>query len=390
MLCQELMKMSEDDNMTDEISAFDKFGAAFEVSHDPLKAFDQQFKNVNEDPIDLYHEYRIKKQDLGDDRLNTKERTLRRWRVHMEDYERHRACANSRHVGDYINKELLKDNSATYIQKQLKILSRMFEYWANHPKMPHGTGEATGYNPVDSAYEFKIDEIKRNISQKKPQHQISVEELGHRIRNIKNILYRSVLVTQLKYGLRSGQVSNIHKSDVRIEHEELNDLYPELGTHPRIDGFDDDVIYFPPTFEREGVKSKRPIVMPIDKELRPLLVTYLRQRPPIDDPYLFLNNSNGNQLNNNYLNRVIWKPNFHPEYAETEVYDSATSHYARHRFTTYWRKKIDANPELINYMRGARQSELETGSPDVLNDYVHTYYSDIDELYLNHIYMFNI
>lgn len=382
--------MSEDDTVRDEISAFNEFGDAFEINDDLLQKFDQKFREVEEDPLEIYMEYRIDSQDVGDNNLDTKHRILNRWAEHMEGYDRHHACANTQHVADYISKEISKGNSAVYIQTQLNLLSNMFEYWANHPQMPHGTGEAKGYNPVDSAYEFKKSQIKENKTQMKPQHQIPVEELGHKTREIQNTLDRSVVVTQLKYGLRGGQVSNIHKKDVGIQHEELNELYPKLGTHPRLDGFDDDVIYFPPTTERVGGKSQRPIVMPIDPELKHLLVRYLRQRPPIDDPHLFVNNSNGNKLNTKFLNNRIWKPAFHPEYEETDVYDSVTSHYARHRFGTYWRKEVGANSELIKYMRGDKQGELETGSPDILNNYVHTYYSDIDDLYLDNIYLFGI
>lgn len=382
--------MSNNSNTKDELSAFDEFGDAFEVNDDPLKEFDQLFRDVDNDPIEIYIEYRIENQDLSDSRTNSKKRILGRWCEHMKDYNRHHACANSRHVADYINKEISKGNSAGYIKTQINIFSNMYDYWANHPKMPHGTGEAKGYNPVESAYEFKKKQIRNNKSKKKPQHQISIEELGHKIREVKNILHRAVLVTQLKYGLRSGQISNIHISDLKIDHKELNDLYPELGTHPRVNGLDNDAIHFAPTSEREGGKSERPIVMPVDRELRQLLVRYLRQRPPIDDPHLFLNNSNGNPLHSKILNEKMWRPTFHPEYAETEVYDSVTSHYARHRFSTYWRKEIGINSELIKYMRGDKQDELQTGSPDVLNNYVHTYYSDIKRLYLNNIYVFSV
>lgn len=48
----------------------------------------------------------------------------------------------------------------------------------------------------------------------------------------------------------------------------------------------------------------------------------------------------------------IWKSAFQPEYAETEDYRGITSHFGRHRFTTYWRVEQDLNRELIKYMRG--------------------------------------
>lgn len=385
--------MNENNRGEDEFSAFDDFGDEFDIEDDPLKKFNEKFKNVDKNPVEVYISHHINKQDLGDDRFRIKKQILRRWVEHMEDYDRHVACANKRHAISYINKEIEKKNDLTYIQDQLNIFSTMFEYWSNLPNMPHGTGDSDGYNPVDAAYEFKKRELKAiesNKAEKKPQHQISIEEIAHILRGVKNILHRAVLVTQLKYGLRAGQLSNIHKSDLNINHAELNDLYPELGSHRRLNEFDEDVIYLTPTFERAGGKSRRPIIMPIDRELRRLLVKYLRHRPPIESPQIFINNSRGNQLSTRYLNEQVWKPTFQPAYAETEIYDSVTSHYARHRFATYWKKEVDANIELIKYMRGDKQDNLEKERTDVLDNYVHTYHSDIKDLYLNRIYRFNI
>ena len=193
---------------------------------------------------------------------------------------------------------------------------------------------------------------------------------------------------QFKYGLRGGQTSNIQIPDIQINHKELNDLYPEMGTHHRLQDINDEAIYIPSRFERSGNKSARPSIIPIDSELKTLLVKYLRQRPPINHSYLFVRNGNGNNITTNYLTESVWKPAFHPTYSETDKFESVTSHYARHRFNTYWKKEQDINREYLNYMRG--DGKEDPNYPDSISTYVHTYYNDISDLYLSKIYKFDI
>jgi integrase/recombinase XerD len=341
--------------MTDnnQLSAYEEFGEAFDQEEDPLKQYDQTFKELDADPIEIYWEQKLKTEDVTDQRRSEKARALERWRDHMAEYDRHPACPSTTHAMLYIDKVIEKNCVRRYTNGQLNIVSKMFDYWANHPKLPHGTGNTDGYNPIESARALREDAIGRlPWSKKKQPHRISVEEISHKLRSTENILHRSVIMTQFKYGSRAGQVQNIKIGDINIQHDGLQDLYPELGTHPRLAEFEEEVIHFPTRDERPGVKSQRPIVMPIDAELRRLLIRYLRRRPPVDEDWLFVNNSTGNQLTTPYIREKMWKPMFHPEYEETEEYQAVTSHYARHRFSTYWRKEIDLNRELVKYMRG--------------------------------------
>lgn len=381
--------MNQDDDSLDQLSAYSDFAEAFNQDDDPLSEFDNTFKSVNQDPIELYINTKIWGSNITEGTKIDRERRVNNWKEYMDDYDRHPACPGSRHVIGFIDALLARELSRQHINKYLNTLSNMFEYWSDHPKMPHGSGDAMGYNPIDFARTYKEDDINAVESSSKSQHPMSVEELGHQVRSIKNVLHTAVIGTQFKYGLRGGQVCNIMLSDVKIQHDGLNDLYSSLGTHQRISDFEDDVIYFPKRSERPGVKSKRPIVMPLDTETRRLLINYLRQRPPVDEPWLFISNSSGNKLNTELVNKLMWRPNFRPEYDETDQYSAITSHYGRHRFSTYWRKEIGTNREYIKYMRGDKQGELGDSS-DILNNYIHTYYTDIKDLYLSKIYNFGV
>lgn len=383
--------MLDEDQFEGQLSAFDEFGLAFEQDEDPLKEFGDTFKNISKDPLEIYKSHRLVEQNVSENRRQNKIRAINKWKDHMRAFERHHACPTINQVGIFIDKEIEKKNSSSYIYKQLNSISNMFEYWSDHPKMPHGTGEAKGYNPIETARKFKKEDISKNKKRKKPQHPIGIEELSHRVRQIKNLLHRAVITTQLKFGLRGGQLSNIRIKELKIQHEGLNDLYPDLGTHHRLQKIDDqDIIYFAPWTERRGGKSARPIVMPIDTETKQILTKYLRQRPPVNKPWLFINNASGNQLRTEYLTNKMWMPTFHPKYSETEEFDAVTSHYARHRFNTYWLKEVGLNRELVKYMRGDKQDLLRQGSQDALDHYIHTYYTDISSEYLSNIYRLGI
>lgn len=378
-----------DDKDTDNMSAFDEFGEAFEQKEDPLSDLDDKFKQLDTDPIEVYKEVEIYTQDVTDSNKDLKAMMLDRWKTHMAKYDRHPACPSTSHAVEFINELLLQTYVQDYINKHLSELSKMFQYWIDHPRMPHGSETSEGFNPIDAARRLQQKEIKSQpTSKKKSEYQISIQEIGSRLRDVKNILHRSVLTTQFKYGSRGGQICNIEIPEIQINHEELNDLYPEMGTHPQLQDIDDEVIYFPPRSEKPGNKSEKPIILPIDLELKALLIRYLGQRPPINDSWLFVNNGSGNKLTTDYLTTSMWKPAFHPEYDETDEFEPVTSHYARHRFATYWKKEMDINREYLNYMRGDKANQPNYS--DSIDKYVHTYYSDIVDLYMSNIYKFNV
>jgi hypothetical protein len=85
-----------------------------------------------------------------------------------------------------------------------------------------------------------------------------------------------------------------------------------------------------------------------------------------------------------------WKDAFHPEYDETEHHRAITSHFGRHRFTTYWRVERNVNYELIQYMRGDKTGKSPGSGRGAIDRYIHTYYEDIEPIYRKQIYTLGV
>ena len=201
-------------------------------------------------------------------------------------------------------------------------------------------------------------------------------------------LNRIRMVSQLKLGMRSGEIANMQLQDVNINHESLREDYPELGTHPRVENRPNS-IYIPPSITeggRDGNKSKKPRVLPLDDEMRRVLVDYLLIRPLGSEaretrlPWVFLSDSDNVKLKSEHAGR-IWKKELPEEYEETEKQRKIRSHFGRHYFSTFWRNKQGLQRELVQYMRGD-----VVGNDDSIDFYLHTYYEDIEETYRKNVY----
>jgi len=126
-------------------------------------------------------------------------------------------------------------------------------------------------------------------------------------------------------------------------------------------------------------------VLPLDDELQRVLLRYLLIRPDNGEPWLFLSEKSHSKFTPKRINQ-IWKDEFHPEYGETDRYKAVTSHYGRHRFTTYWHVEQDVNRELVKYMRGDKAGGSRLENKETMDHYLHTYYQDIESLYRERMY----
>jgi len=211
--------------------------------------------------------------------------------------------------------------------------------------------------------------------------------ISEKLHSVKNIREQTILSAQFKLLARVGAMTEMLLCDIDIQHSELKNHYPKLGTHPRLDDYQNAVV-IPDRHSRDRNKSANPRILPIDDELRRLLIRYLLIRPDADEPYVFLSQERNDQLWPKRINQM-WKEAFHPEFAETELYKPITSHYGRHYATTFWKITQNLSRERTKYLRGDELGE-ENDQNEAIDTYLHTNYEDIENLYRENVFKFGL
>jgi integrase/recombinase XerD len=257
-------------------------------------------------------------------------------------------------------------------------LNAAYQYWQEDAAFPH----PQDYNPIDLAKET----VDLSGDDPKEPPRVTVEELREKVSDITHIRDRAIVLTQLKLGLRATELCNIKLSEIHIDISDVRDHYGEMSKVRALQGRKN-AVYIP--HDRDGNKSRRPRVLPLDEELRQALLRYLLIRPDNGEPWLFLSKNQRGQLRKKDVNSV-WKEAFHPEYAETDEHRAVTSHFGRHRFTTYWRVEEDLNRELVKYMRGDTAGSATLEDMGAIDEYIHTYYEDIEPVYRENIFKLKV
>jgi len=350
--------------------------AQFDRNLDPLKQYERGFEEAGIDPFWMFEDEILATDDLSDETLKGYDVTFRQWKVWMDEQGRHPACPNERHVRDFITVFLRgqRDNSDGVIRQKLNKLNRVYEYCQNDDGLPH----PSDVNP------FKAARQKVNLSNndKDPVPRIEVDEMATVLGNTTHTLYRAIVGTQVKLGLRRGELANIKLADVNIDNNEVNEHY-DMGTVPQVRDRPN-TVYIPP--DRDGNKSKRPRVLPLDDEVRSLLVRYLLIRPTVDEDWLFLAKRSYGKLRNRSINEA-WKHAFE-DYETGQQYRDVTSHFARHYFSNYWETKLAELGHPLKYIMYMRGDKIKADSYEShsIDHYLQGYYEDIEDIYREHIY----
>jgi len=357
----------------------EELAEAFDRELDPLAQYAETFEDTEIDPFKVYVDNRLSTKDLSNSAVNEYHRTFREWRAFMEREDRHPACPNETHVAGFI--DYLRDergNAGGTVQNRLMYLNAAYQYWQKDAAFPH----PQDYNPIDLAKET----VDLNDDGPKEPPRLTTDELREKIQEITHIRDRAMVLMQLKLGLRASEVCNIKLSEIHLPNSDVRDHYTQMGTATALRDRES-VVYIP--HDRERNKSRRPRMLPLDDELRAALLRYLLIRPDNDEPWLFLSKNQRVKLRHKHLNEV-WKSVFHPEYAETEEHRAVTSHYGRHYFTTFWRVEQDLNRELIKYMRGDTAGSATFEDMGAIDEYIHTYFEDIEPVYRENIFKLNL
>jgi integrase/recombinase XerD len=368
--------------MTDSEERHEEIAQAFNRTSDPLAKYNEQFQRVDSDPFQLWLDDVVYPKDYVDDTVVAIERRVAQWcNFIWAEYNRHPAIPSTSHVVAFANHYLNEHNNKKgTVSAKLSTLNQAYEYFQMEPAFPH----PNDFNP------FRAAKNRTDLSEEgtKDQYPIPLDELREFIDvEVKHVRDRALIVIQLKLGLRASEVSNIKLSEIHITNSELQDHYDELGTHPMLSERPN-AVYIP--HGRDRNKSKRPRVLPLDDELRRILLQYLLCRPDNGQPWLFLSKSGGKKMDHTNINDV-WKKHFRPEYGPTEQYRGVSSHYGRHRFTTWFRLDKGWKRPRIKYLRGDIQSggEMEP-TKEAIDSYIHARYENIEDKYRRDIYKLQI
>jgi integrase/recombinase XerD len=343
---------------------------AFDQETDPLTEYEKQFEKIEVDPFELFKTDVLASRDISQRTRTGYDRVFRQWKTFMAGIGRHPACPHHTHISRFARYELdEKGNQPQTVKEKLRKLRDAYSYWQADPSFPH----PDEYRPFDLA--LSTTAFREPESKDFPH--ISLAALREQLAQVTHVRNLAIIGLQLKLGLRATELCNLTLAEIDVDHPAIADHYATLGADPRLTNYRN-VVYI--THERDGNKSRRPRLLPLDAETRYLLCQWLLVRPDADHPWVFLSLSRHEQLGKQDVND-IWKTAFHPDYAETNQHRAVTSHYGRHFFTTYWEVHQDLHRELVQYLRGDTPGEQSIDDRATIDEYLHTYYEDISDRY---------
>ncbi|WP_136602228.1 tyrosine-type recombinase/integrase [Salinigranum halophilum] len=342
--------------------------AAFGRDLDPLSEHAPVFEQLDLDVFEAFLE------ETGPRAPNTERNyrnSFRHWRRFMEGEGRHPACPSRSHVERYVE-ERAEDVRRSTIKTELVHVGAAHSYWCRDEAYPH----TADFDPFD------VDPPAGDEPDDYPR--VTLDDLREAVASTGHYLDRAVLVLQLKLGLRATELCNVRMEEVNIDG--LRDFYPDIGTHPEV--ADRPGSLYVPT-GREGNKSRRARVLPLDDEARRCLARYLLVRPTCGRDGMLLSKREKVPLTNKHVSRV-WRQAMPDRLAEPGDKRPVRSHYGRHHFTTYWDVHRDWNSELVAYMRGDAAGSRNAGGSDSMSHYLHAHYEDIEAPYREQVFKLGV
>jgi integrase/recombinase XerC len=235
-----------------------------------------------------------------------------------------------------------------------------------------------------------VEEMDERINTDPTRREISVPEMRTFLAGVSHPLDRALLVTMLKTGIRVGELCNLDLRDLSIPvtREMLN-----VSVRPRLDGRGDALFVAADRAvgdvtegERRTAanKRKRATVIPVDDELRRILVRWLAVRPdPISraDPlFVGTGDSWGRRVTPHVVHHAVETHasdcGWHHDGGGAE--ENVTPHYFRHFFTTHLRDRT-GDRGIVKYLRGDVAS-------DIIDTYTHDWGDRVRRTYEDHIY----
>ncbi|EJN61122.1 tyrosine-type recombinase/integrase [Halogranum rubrum] len=237
-----------------------------------------------------------------------------------------------------------------------------------------------------------MEEMDETIDKDPTRREIDVPTMRRFVADLGHPLHRAVVVTLLKTGMRVGELCNLDLRDVALTHTDAERAY-ELGNRAELDGRPDSIFVSPdPSFGKStngeertaSNKRKRATVVPIDAELKHVLVRWLAVRPDAVSPAdpLFVGTSDrwGERLDPESVRHIVEMHARDWGWYRTGggASENVTPHYFRHFFTTHLRDRT-GDRGIVKYLRG-------DVADDIIDTYTHNWGDKVRETYEANIY----
>lgn len=280
------------------------------------------------------------------------------------------------------------DRNEETIKWHMTQIGGMYEYYNKW-----GTFDA---NPIWLA----MDDIEWNISDNTSRIDIPLAEMKEAIKNTEHFLSLALVVLLLKTGIRNGEAVNLDLRDINIDHEFSDKLLPTPRSEIKSD---QDTLYIDANVERGDIvnrrlrtasnKRKRSTKIPIDGELKSVLIYWLIARPPTICPAdpIFVRTNGPNAGDRHGEDSLKWEMR---KWAKEQGWykkgagerNNVTAQYCRHFFTTHMRRRVNNDEiggnEAKYFVKGIRG---DTGD-DVIDTYTQNWGNYVRQAYKNNIY----
>ena len=240
----------------------------------------------------------------------------------------------------------------------------------------------------DNPMGLVVEEMDESIDTNPSRRDLSVGDMQTFLENIRHPLHRTIVVTMLKTGIRSGELCNLDLPDIQLAD-------PSQWWEPRAQLTNRDAAIFVSTAHTYGQRSggvertasnkrKRETIIPVDDELAFELRRWLSARPDaassVEPLFLGTSGSWGRRLTPDRVHRIVtdysreagW---YHDGGNSSE---NVTPHYFRHFFTTHLRDRT-GDRGVVKYLRG-------DVADDIIDTYTHDWGDRIRRTYLDSIY----
>ncbi|ELZ22536.1 site-specific integrase/recombinase [Haloterrigena salina JCM 13891] len=284
-------------------------------------------------------------------------------------------------------KDAINDQTA---KAYLGRISHMYDYAIRRRRSNEFSD--IDYNPIAIVIEDESFEEDGTSERREIGHKVMREA----VQSIHHPLLLCMVVLLLKTGIRAGELVNIDMRDVHLDHHWAKEHFPEcrenLEKRP-------DTLYIAPRSEMEvgnvvngeerkdPNKRKRGTYIPIDKELKSVMLLWLAIRPPSRspaEPFFTLTTGGrttipGDRLRSDYVWSKItdWAQEQGWWSSDATLESNVSPHYFRHYFRTIFGRK-SGDELLVKYLRGDKG--------EAMDDYMHYWGDNVREPYLQSIY----